>query len=52
MDSLTTIKHQSSQPLLNMSSEAEQNNTSPVEQEAFIKTDRRKTAAISIFRFK
>lgn len=52
MDSLTTVKQQSSQPLLNRSSEAEQNDTSLVEQEAFIKTDRGKPAAISIFQSK
>lgn len=52
MNSSTTMKHQSRQPLLNRSSEAEQNNTSPVEQEAFIKTDRGKRAAISIFQSK
>lgn len=50
MDSLTTVKHQSSQPLLKRSSKAEENNnTSVVEQQAFIKTDGGKQRLFPLF---
>lgn len=49
MDSLTTVKHQSSQLLLQRSSKAEENNTtSTVEQGAFI-TDRGKQQLFPLF---
>lgn len=49
MDSLTTMKHQSNEALLNRSSKAEQNNISLVEKDAFIRTVRGKQQLFPFF---